>query len=123
MRDTAGSAAAPAARCSKFRRRSFILVNPSSAFSLDHLIGAADKRERHRDAERFCGLHVDDQLEFRGLLDRQLRRLLTFENSTSINAERTVCVRNGGSAGAGLAKCAEPPIGASPPRGDQPPEG
>src|SRR5215471_18536890 len=38
MRDTAGSAAAPAARCRKFRRGSFIVERPFTSF--DHLVGA-----------------------------------------------------------------------------------
>jgi hypothetical protein len=39
MLDTAGSAAAPAARCRKFRRGSFIFEPPSRFTSLDHLVG------------------------------------------------------------------------------------
>src|SRR5262249_10056938 len=38
MRDTAGSAAAPAARCRKFRLGSFIVEPPFTSF--DHLVGA-----------------------------------------------------------------------------------
>src|SRR6476660_9602499 len=111
MRDMAGSAAAPAARCRKFRRGSFIL-NPPSLFTFarssrrrvtetipgpDHLVGATDQWQRHCDAERLSGLHVDDQLESRGLLDRKLGRLLTFENWTCVDAEWTIGVDNRGS--------------------------
>ena len=44
MVDTAGSAAAPAARCRKFRRGSFILNLPLAFTSLDHLVGAGEPR-------------------------------------------------------------------------------
>ena len=64
--------------------------------SLDHLVGAAGKRERHRDAERPGGFHIDDQLESRRLLDRQIGRLFALENSACVDAERTVSVHNGG---------------------------
>src|SRR5947208_2823944 len=43
MRDTAGSAAAPAARCRKFRRGSFIFEPPSRLTSLDYLVGAGEQ--------------------------------------------------------------------------------
>jgi hypothetical protein len=38
--------------------------------SLDQLVGAAEQGERHGQAERLGGLEVNDQLNFRGLLDR-----------------------------------------------------
>jgi hypothetical protein len=41
----------------------------------DQLIGAADERIGDSDAERLGGLKVDDQLDFRGLDDRQIGRL------------------------------------------------
>src|SRR6266511_3519587 len=53
---------------------------------LDHLVGAAEQRERHREAERLGRLHVDDQLDFRGLLDRQVSRLLALEDAADIDA-------------------------------------
>jgi hypothetical protein len=37
----------------------------------NHLVGAAEKREREGKAERLGGLHVDDELNSRGLLDRR----------------------------------------------------
>src|SRR5262245_51399344 len=42
--DTAGSAAAPAARCRNCRRGSFISIPPSLVSLLDHLIGAGEQR-------------------------------------------------------------------------------
>src|SRR5882757_6418667 len=41
MRDTAGSTAAPTARCKKVRRGSFLVACPSREGSFDHLVGAA----------------------------------------------------------------------------------
>jgi len=38
--------------------------------SLDYLIGAPDKRVRHREAECFRGLKIDDEFNLGGLLDR-----------------------------------------------------
>ncbi|SRR6266568_4497220 len=43
------------------------------AVSLDHLVRAAKQQRRDVEAERLGGLHVNDQLDFRGLLDGQAR--------------------------------------------------
>jgi hypothetical protein len=40
------------------------------AHSFDHLIGATEQREWNCEAERLGSLHVDDQLDFRGLDNR-----------------------------------------------------
>jgi hypothetical protein len=61
------------------------------AFGLfDHLVGAAEKRQRHGKPERLGSLEIDDQLDFRGLLDRQIDRLLTLENPAGVDADRTL---------------------------------
>ena len=52
---------------------------------------------RHLESERFGGLQVDDELEFGGLHDRQVGRLLALENAAGIDAGQTVQVRNTGS--------------------------
>ena len=55
--------------------------NRSKADNLfDHLVGAADQRQRNGKAEGLGSLQVDDQLDFGGLLDRQIGRLLALEN-------------------------------------------
>ena len=50
------------------------------------------RRERaasaNGNAERLCGLEVDDQLDFGGLLDRRISGLLTLENAGGIAAIR-----------------------------------
>ena len=44
---------------------------------------------RHGEAERLGGLEVDDQLDFRGLLDRQIGWLLALENPAGVDADQT----------------------------------
>src|SRR5215204_5188995 len=59
----------------------------SRAVSFDHLVGAGEERWRDREAEGFSGLEVDDELDFGGLHDRQLGRLLAFQNTPNIDAD------------------------------------
>ena len=54
----------------------------------DHLVGAAEERERDGDAERAGSLQIEDQLELGFLLHRQVGRILAFENAADINADR-----------------------------------
>src|SRR5262249_55511855 len=60
MRETAGSAAAPAARCRKFRRGRFIFEPPFTSF--DHLIDEGEERRRDREAKHLGRLYFDYQL-------------------------------------------------------------
>src|SRR5258708_28691065 len=46
----------------------------------DHLVGAAEQRDRNGDAERLGGLEVDDEFHLGGLLDRQGGRALPPED-------------------------------------------
>jgi putative tryptophan/tyrosine transport system substrate-binding protein len=55
-----------------------VLVNPTNP--------AAEQRGWEGDAKGFCRLEIDDQLNFRGLLDRQVGRLLTLENTPGVDA-------------------------------------
>ncbi|HVI16040.1 MAG TPA: hypothetical protein VM822_24610, partial [Pseudolabrys sp.] len=52
------SAAAPAARCRKFRRGSFILNLPLSVL-FDHLVSAQQHRSRDFEAKRLGGLEIE----------------------------------------------------------------
>jgi len=56
----------------------------------DHLVGAGEDRLRHGEAERLCGLEVNDQLNFRGLLNRKIGWLRASQNPTNIVAELTM---------------------------------
>src|SRR5258705_4401737 len=56
-----------------------------SPLSFDHLVGAAEQRRRHGEAEGFRGLEVDHQFElFRGL-DGQFARLRALEDAIGID--------------------------------------
>ena len=44
----------------------------ASMLLFDHVVGAAEQREWHREPKRLGGLEVDDQLRPRDLLDRQV---------------------------------------------------
>jgi hypothetical protein len=58
--------------------------------SFDHLVCAAEEREREGDAEGFGCLEVDKQLDFRDQLDRQISRLVALEYASGIDASLTV---------------------------------
>src|SRR6516165_10830958 len=89
-RDTAGSAAAPAARRKNFRRGSFMLNPPSLVSLFDHLVGAGEQHRRHVQPERLHGFQIDHQFERRWELDGQVSRLVTLENPTGIDADLTI---------------------------------
>jgi hypothetical protein len=48
---------------------------------LDYLVGCRQQRFRDGEAERLGGLEIDDQFEFRGLLDREIARLLRMRST------------------------------------------
>ena len=51
----------------------------------DHVVGAGEQRGRYGKTKRLCGLEIDDQLEFAGLQDRQVIRLLARKNSPGVS--------------------------------------
>jgi hypothetical protein len=55
----------PVTRCAKALSR-------HSLKSFDHLVGELLKVKRDIEAERLCSLEIDHQLEFGGLLDREI---------------------------------------------------
>jgi len=57
---------------------------------LDHLVGAHQQPGRKFDPERLRRFAVENQLDFCGLLDRQIGRFLAFENAPGIDASLVV---------------------------------
>jgi hypothetical protein len=50
----------------------------------DYLVGGHLHDRRHCEAERLCGLEIDDEFDLRGLLHRKLGGLLTLEEAIDI---------------------------------------
>src|SRR5437867_3135307 len=59
----------------------------------DHLVGTAKQRERKGKTERLGGLEVDDQLDFRGLLDWQVCGFLTLEYPADVDTDQAISIR------------------------------
>src|SRR5205085_2345591 len=67
------------------------------AHSFDHLVGTHEQGSRHGQAESLGRLEVDEQLDFRGLLNRKVDGLLALENPASVDAALNVPVNNAAS--------------------------
>src|SRR5215472_18944419 len=91
-RATLGTAAAPATRWRNCRRGNFISIPPSIVSLFDHLVSAAEQRQRNGQAKRLGSLQVQEHLDLRGLLNRQFARLFPFENTGGVDASQTVSV-------------------------------
>jgi hypothetical protein len=62
------------------------MQNRRSPDLLDNLVGVHQHRLRHSEAERLGGPEVDDQLESRRLLNRQIGGLGAFEDLSRVSA-------------------------------------
>src|SRR5215510_4151689 len=71
------------------------LMRRSKRGLFDHLVGAAEQWQRHADAERLGSLEIEEHLDFRGLLNRQLADLFAFENTPGIDASQAIRLGNG----------------------------
>src|SRR5262249_45748348 len=91
MRDKAGSAAAPAARCKNVRRGSFSLNLPPFT-SFDHLVGDGQHPWWKAEAECLRGVQVDHELELSRSHDRQVRGLRTLEDAANIDTRQPICL-------------------------------
>src|SRR5438876_2182262 len=66
------------------------------AHSFDHLVGGDEQSIWYLEAKRLRGLEVDHELELGRQHNRQINRLLGFEDASGINAGLTVCIDNAG---------------------------
>src|SRR4029077_15153164 len=69
------TANAAAATITNMARRIETVRKRVISYLLDHIVGDGEQTGRNSEAERPSGLEVDEQLEFRGLLNRQIRGL------------------------------------------------
>src|SRR5215467_13864937 len=58
----------------------------------DHLVGGVEHRLRYGQVKRFGGFAIDSELDFRGLLERQVGWLLACQNTTSVDADNAIGV-------------------------------
>src|ERR1044071_3859669 len=64
--------------------------------SFDHLGGLGQNRLRDSEAQRLRGLEVDDEIEFRRLLDWKIGRLLALQDAADVDARLTIHVQEVG---------------------------
>src|SRR5262249_35207285 len=113
IRDIAGNATAPAARCRNcLRWGSFMVTTPlqsswkdstspitdrrSAVFRIfglrlfDHLVGDGQQGRRHGQANRLGGCEIEDRVELGRLYTGQVGRLVAFENTTDVSTRLSV---------------------------------
>jgi hypothetical protein len=69
-------------------------ANNRNAVLLYHLIGEGERTAWHGDTERFGGPKVDDIIEFGGLQDWKVGRLLALENAAGVDADLAISILN-----------------------------
>src|SRR5262249_33532795 len=58
----------------------------------NHLVSAAEQRQRKSEAKRLGCLEIDHELDFHSQLNREIARLFTLENPARVNAGQTISV-------------------------------
>ena len=56
----------------------------------DHLVGAAEQRQRNGKTERLGGLKIDVQFDVGDLLNWQVGRFLALENAANVDPDQTI---------------------------------
>jgi hypothetical protein len=98
----------------------FHLEPPFTSF--DHLVGALLELQRHAEAERLGGLHIDHQLELDRGLDGSLARLRALEDAIGIGRCAPVIIERVVSVGQQAAEFSEDTEGdRRPGDGSEPP--
>src|SRR6516164_8852884 len=69
--------------------QSAISLRQDDSCSLNHLVGASEHYRWHSQAKLLRSCQVDDQLELGCLLDRQIARFRTIEDSNDITGGQT----------------------------------
>ena len=62
----------------------------NSRRSLDHLVGSGEQRRWHLETQHLCRLEINDQIEFCRLLNGQIARLLSLENTSNVDSGLTI---------------------------------
>jgi len=61
-------------------------TDSATAFLFDHFVGDREHPWGNGEAERLCGLKIDDQIEFGRLQHREVAGLFSLEDSSGVNA-------------------------------------
>jgi hypothetical protein len=86
---------------------------PTDPFRLfDQFIGGRKECFWHFDAERCGGREIDDKLEFRRCLHRQISRLLALEDAVDITSHKSIPVIAGGAVRNGMSLLLSAPCAA-----------
>ena len=62
------------------------------ASSFDDIVGKRKNGWRESEAERPCGLEIDDELKLSGLYNRQISGLHAIEDAGCVDADLAVCI-------------------------------
>src|SRR5262245_43151925 len=84
------------------------LMHRSNCVLFNQLVGEREQLIWHGEAERLCGLEIDNQFNRGGPLNRQVGRLLALENAARVDAEQTELIRTTASVAHQAAGSGEP---------------